>query len=321
MPFYIITCRVQALCGFDGSSCGANYTSFAAFAPAVLDAAAGMQAMFSDLVAQRGLRSTAPLPGPLPTPGARPGAPPSYSNQPSIGAVLLVGCHALECETIFTPACTAVPKHVYWGHGTSTWTREVMQSKRWPGTRHGGLIRRLDLSGEPASGYFGEIDSIRSVVCSFSSSAERQCAACQALNRNYQWKRSADSAALRVAVTRCPLILNMAGPLVHDFMSLMCVGMNMSSGCGAMRDVVKRDGKYLVYGLSGGELADMEGSSTTQYTLKKLSRRKGADAGLTQKRQPRQQKVEEWVLAEVPAEARSKSGRRIKSTRKETSLY
>ncbi|EFJ51481.1 hypothetical protein VOLCADRAFT_103513 [Volvox carteri f. nagariensis] len=28
---------VQALCGFDGSSCGVKYASFAAFAPAVLD--------------------------------------------------------------------------------------------------------------------------------------------------------------------------------------------------------------------------------------------------------------------------------------------
>ncbi|EFJ51838.1 hypothetical protein VOLCADRAFT_103332 [Volvox carteri f. nagariensis] len=33
---------VQALCGFDGSSCGVKYASFAAFAPAVLDTDAGM---------------------------------------------------------------------------------------------------------------------------------------------------------------------------------------------------------------------------------------------------------------------------------------
>ncbi|EFJ43315.1 hypothetical protein VOLCADRAFT_106891 [Volvox carteri f. nagariensis] len=71
---------VQALCGFDGSSCGVKYASFAAFAPAVLDTDAGMQAMFSDLLSQRGLRSTAPLPGPLPMPGARP-ARPSFLQQ------------------------------------------------------------------------------------------------------------------------------------------------------------------------------------------------------------------------------------------------
>ncbi|EFJ40967.1 hypothetical protein VOLCADRAFT_107890 [Volvox carteri f. nagariensis] len=33
---------VQALCGFDGSSCGVKYASFAAVAPAVLDTDAGM---------------------------------------------------------------------------------------------------------------------------------------------------------------------------------------------------------------------------------------------------------------------------------------
>ncbi|EFJ44805.1 hypothetical protein VOLCADRAFT_94952 [Volvox carteri f. nagariensis] len=50
--------------------------------------------------------------------------------------------------------------------------------------------------------YYGKIDSIRSVVCSFSSAAVRPCAACLALNRNHQLKRSADAASLRVAATQ-----------------------------------------------------------------------------------------------------------------------
>ncbi|EFJ45351.1 hypothetical protein VOLCADRAFT_94498 [Volvox carteri f. nagariensis] len=82
--------------------------------------------------------------------------------------------------------------------------------------------------------------------------------------------------------------------------------------------------------LDGGELADTEDSGTTRHTLKKPSHRKGADAGLTQKHQPCQQKVKECVPAEVLAamdvaiglgQHRSKSRCRIKSTQKETFLH
>ncbi|EFJ49047.1 hypothetical protein VOLCADRAFT_104488 [Volvox carteri f. nagariensis] len=152
---------VQALCGFDGSSCGVKYASFAAFAPAVLDTDAGMPC-FQTCCRSAGFEARRRCPAGV------------------------LGPRDIEAAIMDTGGDAG---------RALAWYPGLLMA--WRFDKADTFFRENQL---PA--YYGEIDSIRSVVCSFSSAAVRPCAACLALNRNHQLKRSADAASLRVAATQ-----------------------------------------------------------------------------------------------------------------------
>ncbi|EFJ41370.1 hypothetical protein VOLCADRAFT_107744 [Volvox carteri f. nagariensis] len=169
---------VQALCGFDGSSCGVKYASFAAFAPAVLDTDAARPAFLQQL-AERRRRVI----GGMSCPGLRDEC---YACLYGCSQAGVLGPRDIEAAIMDTGGDAGRALAWYPGLLMAWWFAKADT-----------FFRENQL---PA--YYGEIDSIRSVVCSFSSAAVWPCAACLALNRNHQLKRSADAASLRVAATQ-----------------------------------------------------------------------------------------------------------------------
>ncbi|EFJ46157.1 hypothetical protein VOLCADRAFT_105720 [Volvox carteri f. nagariensis] len=143
--------------------------------------------MFSDLLSQRGLRSTAPLPGPLPMPGARP-ARPAFLQQLAERRRRVIGgmsCPGLrdECYACLygcSQAGVLGPRDIE--AAIMDTGDDAGRALAWyPGLLMAWRFDKADTFLEnqlPA--YYGEIDSIR----------------------NHQLKRSVDAASLRVAATQ-----------------------------------------------------------------------------------------------------------------------